>query len=104
MPAELGWGTHEKWVPENGRFHDYGCKAAIYLTSSGMSSTVKSWCPTFGSHLGYLVTHDESISIADYYTVREDDKVVYRPTSHYAYHPCPDAVASTFEALGAGNL
>ena len=36
---------------------------------------------------GFLVTHNESISIADYFTVREGGKVVYRPTCHYAYHP-----------------
>ena len=22
QPAELGWGTHEKWMPDNGRTHD----------------------------------------------------------------------------------
>jgi hypothetical protein len=21
QPAELGWGTHEKWMPDNGRAH-----------------------------------------------------------------------------------
>jgi len=31
QPAELGWGTHEKWFPDNGRRHDTGCRAAIYL-------------------------------------------------------------------------
>ena len=24
QPAELGWGTHEKWMPENGRTHETG--------------------------------------------------------------------------------
>ncbi len=36
---------------------------------------------------GFLVTHNEAISIADYFTVREASEVVYRPTCHYAYHP-----------------
>src|ERR1700688_533826 len=31
QPAELGWGTHETWRPENGRRHEKGCEAAIYL-------------------------------------------------------------------------
>ena len=35
QPAELGWGTHEKWMPENGRTHEKGCQAAIYLLQPG---------------------------------------------------------------------
>src|SRR3989344_2932963 len=31
QPAELGWGTHEKTMPEAAGVHDYGCKAAIYI-------------------------------------------------------------------------
>ncbi len=31
QPAELGWGTHEKWMPANAREHSQGSKAAIYL-------------------------------------------------------------------------
>ena len=31
QPAELGWGTHEKWTPANAGFHKTGCGAAIYL-------------------------------------------------------------------------
>jgi homospermidine synthase len=29
QPAVLGWGTHEKLMPANGRKHDFGCEAAI---------------------------------------------------------------------------
>ncbi|HET9618699.1 MAG TPA: saccharopine dehydrogenase NADP-binding domain-containing protein, partial [Pseudolabrys sp.] len=25
QPAELGWGTHEKWMPENAHTHEQGC-------------------------------------------------------------------------------
>ena len=28
--------------------------------------------------------------------------MVYRPTCHYAYHPCQDAVISSLEAIGSG--
>src|SRR5690606_27463029 len=38
--------------------------------------------------------------IADYYTLRENGEVVYRPTAHYAYHPCDDAVLSMDELFG----
>ena len=35
QPAELGWGTHERNFPRDGKRHDFGCMAAIYLTQPG---------------------------------------------------------------------
>jgi homospermidine synthase len=104
QPAELGWGTHEKWMPDNGRTHQAGCQAAIYLLQPGANTRVRSWTPTARGQYGFLVTHNESISIADYYTVREADKAVYRPTCHYAYHPCNDAVLSLHELFGRAGM
>ena len=49
---------------------------------------------------GFLITHNESISIADYYSVTDGGVVAYRPTVHYAYHPCDDAVLSVHELAG----
>ncbi len=100
QPAELGWGTHEKWMPKNGFKHKKGCKAAIYLTQPGANTRVRSWTPTAKAQYGFLVTHNESISISDYFTVRDGAKVTYRPTCHYAYHPCNDAVLSLHELFG----
>jgi len=103
QPSELGWGTHEKWTPKEAKFHREGCQSGIYMTKPGMNVTVKSWCPTYGSQFGFLITHDESISISDYFTVKENDQVIYRPTCHYAYHPTEDAVASSLESIGSGE-
>ena len=100
QPAELGWGTHEKWMPKNGSKHKTGCQAAIYLTQPGANTRVRSWTPTAKAQYGFLVTHNESISIADYFTLRAGRKTVYRPTCHYAYHPCNDAVLSLHELFG----
>lgn len=100
QPAELGWGTHEKWIPKNGKKHKTGCQAAIYLLQPGADTRVRSWTPTAKSQYGFLVTHNESISIADYFTLRDGRKVTYRPTCHYAYHPCNDAVLSLHEMFG----
>jgi homospermidine synthase len=48
------------------------------------------------------VTHNESVSISDFFTLRADDgSVEFRPTCHYAYHPCNDAVLSFDEMFGA---
>jgi homospermidine synthase len=100
QPAELGWGTHEKHFPDQGRRHDQGCGAAIYLMRPGAGTRVRSWTPTARAQHGFLVTHNESISIADYLTLREGDKVTYRPTCHYAYRPADDAVLSLDEMAG----
>jgi homospermidine synthase len=103
QPAELGWGTHEKKMPPKGKKHKVGCGAAIYIERPGADTRVRTWTPTEGAHYGFLVTHNEAISISDYYTLRDGRKVTYRPTCHYAYHPCNDAVLSWHEMLGAGN-
>ena len=101
QPAELGWGTHEKWRPDNAGDHPAGCGAAIYLNQPGANTRVRSWCPTPGAQYGFLVTHNEAISIADYFTARDaSGKVLYRPTCHYAYHPADDAVLSLHELFG----
>jgi homospermidine synthase len=100
QPSELGWGTHEKALPPEGRRHDKGCGAAIYLMRPGAGTRVRSWTPTAHAQHAFLVTHNEAISIADFFTVREGGKAVYRPTCHYAYHPCNDAILSLHEMAG----
>jgi homospermidine synthase len=100
QPAELGWGTHEKQMPAEALTHDFGSGAAIYLTRPGAGTRVRTWTPRAGAIQGYLITHNEAISIADYLTLREDGAVVYRPTCHYAYHPCDDAILSLHELQG----
>ena len=101
QPAELGWGTHERHLPHDGRRHAFGCDAAILLERPGAATRVRSWTPLEGPYHGFLITHAESISIADYLTVREaTGEVAYRPTVHYAYHPCDDAVLSIHELAG----
>jgi homospermidine synthase len=100
QPAELGWGTHERNFPRDGKRHDFGCMCAIYLTQPGASTRVRTWTPLAGHFHGFCITHGEAISIADYYTVRDGAQAVYRPTVHYAYHPCDAAVVSLHEFAG----
>ncbi len=100
QPAELGWGSHERHWPADAARHGYGSDAAIYLERPGIATRVRSWTPLEGPYHGFLVTHAESISIADHLTLRANNEVVYRPTVHYAYHPCDDAVLSLHEMAG----
>ncbi|MBV8783396.1 MAG: homospermidine synthase [Gammaproteobacteria bacterium] len=100
QPAEMGWGTHERNFPRDGKRHDHGSMAAIYLMQPGAGTRVRTWTPKAGHYHGFCITHAEAISIADYFTVREGSQVAYRPTVHYAYHPCDAAVMSVHELLG----
>jgi homospermidine synthase len=100
QPSEMGWGTHERNFPRDGKRHDSGCMAAIYLTQPGAGTRVRTWTPRAGHFHGFCITHGEAISIADYLTVREGAQVAYRPTVHYAYHPCDSAIMSVYELAG----
>ncbi|HEY4442830.1 MAG TPA: saccharopine dehydrogenase C-terminal domain-containing protein [Steroidobacteraceae bacterium] len=100
QPAELGWGTHERHFPADGGRHTAGSGCAIYLNRPGASTRVRTWTPQAGHFHGFLITHSEAISLADYYTVMDGERVAYRPTSHYAYHPSDNAVLSVHEFAG----
>jgi homospermidine synthase len=100
QPAELGWGTHEKRLPAGASEHAHGCRAGIFLDRPGLAVRVRSFTPLAGPYHGFLVTHAEAISIADYLTVFDGELPVYRPTVHYAYRPCDDALLSIDEFNG----
>ncbi|MDO8664160.1 MAG: saccharopine dehydrogenase C-terminal domain-containing protein [Candidatus Liptonbacteria bacterium] len=100
QPSEMGWGVHEKELPNGGKRHEFGCGSAIYLEQPGFLTKVRSWTPTAEAQHGWIITHNESISIADFLTAKDGDKVIYRPTVHYAYHPCDGAVLSLHELAG----
>jgi homospermidine synthase len=100
QPSEMGWGTHERNFPRDGKRHESGSLAAIYLMQPGAGTRVRTWTPLAGHFHGFCITHGEAISIADYLTVREGSQTVYRPTVHYAYHPCDAAVMSVHELAG----
>ena len=71
QPAELGWGTHEHNFPRDGKRHEKGSGAAIYLSQPGVATRVRTWTPKAGPFHGFLITHSEAIGIADYYTLLE---------------------------------
>ena len=97
QPAELGWGTHEKGLPSDAHPHCSGSRCAIYLDRPGCATRVRSWCPGEGPFHGFLVTHNEAISLADWLTLTHETtgEVTYRPTVHYAYHPVRNALGAS---------
>ena len=95
-PAELGWGTHERYAPKGTMFHKEGPKNQICLSTKGMSTWVRSWVPC-GEITGMVIRHGEAFSISDSLTVWEGGKAIYRPTVHYAYCPADVAINSMHE-------
>ena len=97
--AEMGWGTHEKKLPKHAFRHTTGPKNQICLARMGINTWVRSWVPHYNI-LGMVVRHGEAFTISDTLTVRDGKKAVYRPTVHYAYCPCDEAIASLNELRG----
>ena len=100
-PAELGWGTHERRLPKHAHVPIGGPGNQIFLAQPGIRTFVHSWVPSGGPIIGMVVRHAESFTISDHLTVWDDTiegrRAVYRPTVHYAYMPCDDAILSLYE-------
>jgi homospermidine synthase len=97
--AEMGWGTHEKWMPPLAYKHKEGPKNQICLARMGINVWVRSWVPNYQIR-GMVVRHGEAFTISDKLTVWKKGKAVYRPTVHYAYCPSDAAIASLNEMRG----
>lgn len=98
QPAELGWGSHEKLIPHGAKIHGH----SLELIEPGRDVKVKSWSPNHLEFEGFLLTHNESLSIAEYLSVGTPNSLQYRPTVYYAYHPCDQAIDS-MKLLSNGN-
>jgi len=100
-PAEMGWGTHERRLPVNAYTPIGGPGNQIFLAQPGVRTFVHSWVPAGGPIIGMVVRHAESFTISDHLTVWEDTiegfRATYRPTVHYAYMPCDNAILSLHE-------
>lgn len=100
-PAEMGWGTHEKLIPHDACFHKEkeGPCNQICLTRKGMNTWVRSWVPS-GETIGMVIRHGEAYGISKHLTVfskDDNEKVLYRPTVHYAYLPSDSTISSLVE-------
>jgi len=97
--TEMGWGTHEKKLPDLAFEHLDGPKNQICLARMGMNT----WVSTFVPHdeiRGMVIRHGEAFTLSRYLTVQENNKPIYRPTVHYAYCPSDAAIASLNELRG----
>ena len=72
-PVELGWGTHEKTLPDNALEHTAGPKNQICIRQRGIDTLVRSWVPS-GDIIGMAIRHGEAYSISRYLTVYDGRK------------------------------
>lgn len=102
MMSEIGWGTHEKTLPPSAEEHTAGPGNAIYLNKHAASTRLKSWVPLSGEITGLVLPHSECITLSDYLTVFDGDKVVYRPTVVFVYQPSDMAMEALRETMKRG--
>ena len=114
-PVEIGWGTHEKYLPKGSHFHDQALEShwrqtagpnvkpsrgnCIALSQPGMRSWARSYVPEDGGDfIGILMPHGECITMSDCLTTYDEDgNVEFRPSMYFVYCPCDAAVASMRE-------
>ncbi|CAB4566214.1 MAG: homospermidine synthase [Actinobacteria bacterium] len=97
-PAEVGWGTHEKELPENGVKHTgNGPCNQIAIAQPGVKTWVRSWVPD-SEYIGMVIRHGEAFTITEHLTVKDDSgKDIYRPTVNFAYCPSNESIVSLME-------
>lgn len=95
-PAEFGWGSHEKKAPKYSQFPRKGPLNEVFIKQTGMSTFVRSWSPS-GPFFGMLVRNGGTYTISNHLTIRDKNKITYRPTVLYSYLPNDSAYASLHE-------
>src|SRR5437763_2323463 len=60
QPSEMGWGSHEKNFPRDGKRHDSGSLASIYLMPPGAGTRLRPWPPRAGPFHGLCPTPAEA--------------------------------------------
>ena len=88
--ATVNIGTHEKIdYEEECNFIKYD-KGYMEFRRIAANARCATYYPN-GRFEAYLVPHEETVSIAKNLEVKENGKVVYRPTVMFLYQPCPFA-------------
>jgi len=74
----MGWGTHEKELPEAAYEHTDGPKNQICLARMGINTWVTSWVPNYRIR-GMVVRHGEAFTISDRLTSGKTTKPFTAP-------------------------
>lgn len=91
--ATINIGTHETIDFENECNFINTEKGFLEFKKIAAEKKARTYYPD-GEFEGFLVPHEETITIAKSLEVKENDKVIYRPTVMFLYSPC--AYASNY--------
>ncbi len=80
--AEISFGSHENLIPKKSDLEN----ANLFFKDRAMHINLKSWLPDKEFN-GIIPAHDENFSISDYLTIKENGKIIYRPTTIFVYNP-----------------
>lgn len=71
------------------------------LNLRGVDTLENTYSP-HGNFDGHIITHEETLTIANYLTVRENDNLVYMPTVYFSYRPNEYAFKSLANVKDSG--
>ena len=85
--STINIGTHEKIdFADSCKMVDYQ-NGFLELKNIAIDTQCNT-CYPFGVFNGFLVPHEETITIAKHLEVKENNKIIYRPTVMFIYSPC----------------
>ncbi len=88
--ATINIGTHEKIDYEEKCNYVKYDKGFLEMKQIAADTRCATYYPN-GRFEAYLVPHEETVSIAKHFEMKEGGKVIYRPTVLFLYQPCPFA-------------
>ena len=95
---ELGWGTHEKTIPNN-KNEELSNKYQIILNEKGCMRFAKSYTPINKNLMGMLIRHEECFTICKKLSIIDNlGLITYKPSCYYVYKCCDSAMISLNES------
>lgn len=93
-PVEISLGTHEKNLEYDTISY---INNIMILKRRGMATFGVSYTPISKNYIGMLIRHDENFTIGRELSLYINNKLVYKPSVYYIYHPCDSTMASFYE-------
>ncbi len=104
QPAELGWGSHERNFPRDGKRFEFRRRRRD-LPDAARRGHARAQLGAAGRPVPRLPDHARRGDLDRRLPHRAHDPAeIYRPSVHYAYHPSDNAVLSVHEFAGRNYL
>ena len=96
-PVEISLGTHEKKNKLNKKSISIKDNYLVW-NKKAFYVYAQSWIPFYGRYIGNIVRHEEAFTIGRNLSLfNSNDKIKYKPSIYYIYHPCDETVSSICE-------